>query len=150
MLSDLRRGYFAKIITDTASAVYELFAAALFHPVRGPAFLLLLVVALLIYFKRRKFRRKKQKNIAELDRNVVELSREYSRLVNIFRKKYKLEIQEAMTVAEFARMINDLNIPSDEAKKLTTVLEQYQQLRFREFPPSDEELQQAKKNLSRK
>ncbi len=150
LLSDLRRGYFAKIITDTASAVYELFAAALFHPVRGPAFLLLLVVALLIYFKRRKFRRKKQKNIAELDRNVVELSREYSRLVNIFRKRYKLEIQEAMTVAEFAKMINDLNIPSAEAQKLTTVLEQYQQLRFREFPPSDEELQQAKKNLSRK
>ena len=148
LLSDLRRGYFAKIITDTVSGAYELFAAVLFHPVRGPVFLLLLCAALMMYLKHRKARRKKQKSIAELDRNVVELSREYSRLLNIFRKKYKLEIQETMTVAEFAGMIKGLNIPSAEAGRIITVLEEYQQLRFRVSPPSDEELRQAKKNLS--
>ena len=103
----------------------------------------------MMYLKHRKARRKKQKSIAELDRNVVELSREYSRLVNIFRKKYKLEIQETMTVAEFADMLKGLNIPSAEAGQIVKVLEEYQQLRFRVSPPSDDELQQAKKNLSR-
>ncbi|MHB9139555.1 MAG: transglutaminase-like domain-containing protein [Victivallaceae bacterium] len=147
LLSDLRRGYFAKIITDTVSGGYELFAAVLFHPVRGPVFLLLLGAAVMIYLKHRKSRRKKQKDITELDRNVVELSREYSRLVNLFRKKYKLEIQETMTVAEFARIINDLNLPPAESQRITTVLKEYQQLRFRVSPPSDEELRHTKTSL---
>ncbi len=148
LLSDLRRGYFAKIITDAGAGIYDLFAAIFFHPVRGPIGLLLFIFALIIYLRHRRSRFKKHKSIAELHKNVVELSKEYARIANMLRKRYNLEIQESTTVSEFAKMITDLNIPPDEAQRITDVLREYQQLRFRELPPSDKELQQTKNRLS--
>ena len=148
LLSDLRRGYFAKIITDTATAVYELFAAMFLHPVRGPVSLLLFIFVLIIYIRHRKSRRIGHKNIAELHKNVVELSKEYIRLSNMLKKRYNLEIQANTTVAEFAEMITNLKITPDEVKRITDVLNEYQQLRFRELPPTDKELHQAKRRLA--
>ncbi len=148
LLSDLRRGYFAKIITDTGTAIYELFDAIFFHPIRGPISLLLFVFALILYIRHRKSRRKEYKSLAELHKNVVELSKEYARIANMLKKRYNLEVQVNTTVSEFAKMITDLNIPPAEVQRITEVLKEYQQLRFRELPPSDKELLQAKKRLS--
>lgn len=149
LLSDLRRGYFAKIITDAGAGIYELFAAMFFHPVRGPIGLLLFIAAIVMYARHRKSRVKKHGNIAELHKNVVELSRKYTRTENVLRKKYNLEIQENTTVSEFSKLIMDLNIPPAEVQRITEMLNEYQQLRFRELPPSDTELHLAKNKLSR-
>ena len=148
LLSDLRRGYFAKIITDAGTAIYELFAATFFHAVRGPISLLLFVFALIIYVRYRRSRRKEHKNIAGLHKNVVELSKEYARVANMLKKRHNLEIPANTTVDEFAKMIMNLNIPPAEVQRITDVLKEYQQLRFRELPPSDKELHQAKRRLS--
>ncbi len=148
LMSDLRRGYFAKVITDASAGIYELFGKMVFHPVRGPVCLLLLVAALIIYLRRRRVRMKKDKCIAELHRNVAKLSREYSRIASMLRKKYHLEITGNTTVAEFSAMINNLNIPPAEIQRITAALQEYQQLRFRETPPTDKELHQAKNRLS--
>ncbi|MFA7231682.1 MAG: transglutaminase-like domain-containing protein [Victivallaceae bacterium] len=150
LLSDLRRGYFAKAIVSVFSEITTAFTNLLWHPVRGPLFLLALIAATIYFIRRRRRNRVHVRLVAAPDHNVLKLSAIYRKIVKTLRKYPDIELNETTTVKELSDQLKNAKIPQGEIIRLKNLFAEYQAIRYREQPPSDAQVREFKHKASSK
>ncbi len=144
LLSDMRRGLFARVIINAAENIYLFLKMLLWNPWRGPLFLLLMGWLL----KRRveRLRRANRRFIAQFSRPDtarLQLSKAYHKLLRSLRKYPEITITAATTVGELATMIQAAEtVPDERKKQLLHRLKQFEDMRYHVMPPSPEQLRE--------
>ncbi|QSH41090.1 transglutaminase domain-containing protein [Lentisphaerota bacterium ZTH] len=144
LLSDLRKGYYARAILAFFTAVYRIMLFILWHPVRGGIFLIAMFFLLRWLWKRRK---KRQIDLVFKDRlpkTTAELSRTYLKIVRKLAKREDFLIKESTTAKEILVQLQTASLPQNKAAYIRLILENYQALRFREKAPSVEQIKTFK------
>ena len=139
VLSDLRRGNFAKAVIDIASAGYFAIKDFIWNPFRGPG--LLLLAGLWIFHALRR-RDKKTMIRLGLDANTNALRNEFRSLEQFIRRRRKLPRPPHLTINEWIR---SFPLSDKMLAKFAELSGRYMDIRFRQSPSSPEEISELKK-----
>ncbi|MFA6568698.1 MAG: transglutaminase-like domain-containing protein [Victivallales bacterium] len=138
-LSDVRRGSFAKAVTDIASAGYFALRDFVWNPFRGPG--LLLLAGLWIFHLLRE-RSKKGMPRPGLDANTRALQDEFRSLEKFIVRKRNLPRPPHLTINEWIR---SFPLPDGMLAEFAGLSGRYMDIRFRQRQPSPEEISEFKK-----
>lgn len=154
VLSDMRRGYFAKAITTFFSALFGLIWMLIRHPLRGP----MIIIPLLFFLLRKKIKRffKSSDAFTGLSEMAILLRKEFEFMEANVSRKTGLPRSCSTTIEEWkeqvCRQMNGTSadtsfkpVPSISlSSDFTTLIEKYQSLRYRQFPPETNEINEFK------
>lgn len=160
VLSDMRRGYFAKAVTTFFSAFFGLIWLLIWHPLRGP----LIIITLLFCMIREKIKRlfRHPVTLDGFPENVILLRKEFKLLEACVSKRTGLRRSPATTIREWekqmiCRQANETSeavlappVPSASlSPNFAALIQKYQNLRYRQSPPEINEINEFK-TLNRK
>jgi hypothetical protein len=139
VLSDLRRGSFAKAVIDIVSAGYFVLEDFLWNPFRGPGVLLL---SGLLMFHLLRRRNKKSMTRLGLDANTHALRNEFRSLEKFIRRRRNLPRPPHLTINEWSR---SFPLSDSMLAKFAELSGRYMDIRFRQREPSQEEISEFKR-----
>jgi hypothetical protein len=142
LLSDLRRGYFARAIINFAVNIYDMLKLVIWNPWRGTITLVVILFALYYYLRNRKRRKQHKTKLDVPDPGMRRLIKFYLKLRKKLAKHPEIEVSHTTTAAELVEQIRKSNIL--HAEQYIKLLEKYQSIRFRENAPSPEDLHSLK------
>ena len=139
VLSDVRRGSFAKAVIDIAVAGYFAVRDFIWNPFRG---LCLLLLAGLWIFHDLRRRNKKTMIRLGLDANTHALQNEFRNLEKFIRRRRSLPRPPHLTINEWIR---SFPLSDGMLAKFAELSGRYMDIRFRQSHPSHEEISEFKK-----
>ncbi len=139
VLSDMRRGNFAKAVVDIASAGYFALRDFVWNPFRGPGLLLL---AGLWIFHIRSRRNKKEMLRLDMDANTHAFQNEFRNLEKFITRRRGSPRPPHLTINEWIR---DFPLSDEMLAKFSELSGRYMDVRFRQRRPSQEEISEFKK-----
>jgi hypothetical protein len=138
ILSDMRRGYFARAIIDFFVGIWRLLVLLCWHPFRGPIVFLLLTWITVHYVRRWKKRRVVSNKFDIPDEVFVELGKAYRQINRELREKYELNISDSSTINEFIKELAESDMAQDYKEWIIKLLREYESMRYQKNPPSTE------------
>lgn len=147
LLADLRRGYFAKIIVDTVEFIIDFFIAIFWHPVRG-IFGLAGIMLLCIWLWRHLNSIRNKTEIIIINGNVIKISQLYQSYAKKISKHYHLTISHVTTVIELCNLIKIAEHDDNRSASIIALLNKYQTYRYRKVPPSEQDIEELKKEFN--
>lgn len=139
LLSDVRRGNFAKAVIDIASAVYFALRDFVWNPLTGPGLLLLFGLWISHAMRRRN---KKLMTQLGLDPNTHALQSEYRSLERFIIRKRKLARPRHLTINEW---LHSFPVSDSLLARFAELSGAYMNIRFRQRNPSADEISEFRK-----
>ncbi len=139
VLSDVRRGNFAKAVIDIASAGYYAVRDFVWEPFRGSG---LLLIAGLLVFHFLRGRSKKEMIRLGLDAETHALQNEFRSLERFIKKRRNLARLPHQTIDEWLR---SFPLSDSMLAKFAELSGKYMDIRFRQRKPSAEEISEFRK-----
>lgn len=144
VLSDVRRGFFAKAVLTFLISFFEVCREIIWHPLRGP---LIAIAALLIFLLKLISTRRKLKSVWKLTENTFRLAQEFKRFEKKLSSITKIHRENSSTINEWLAKIAD-KYP-ERSNDLKEFSEVYQIYRFGNgSPPSQNEIQRIRKIIN--
>lgn len=139
VLSDMRRGNFARAVIDIVSAGFYAIRDFVWNPYRGPGLLILAILWALHFLK---MRNEKTRIRLGLDANTHALQNEFRSLEKFVSRKRSLPRPQHLTTLEWIR-----SFPQSDGMlaKFAELSERYMDIRFRQRHPSPEEISEFRK-----
>ncbi|MCP3966221.1 MAG: hypothetical protein GY750_09750 [Lentisphaerae bacterium] len=150
LLSDLRRGYYAKAIIKFFTAIYRMLLYIIWHPVRGTIFAVSMYLLIRYLWKRRNLRHKDLILNNKLPKTTFELSRMYQKIVKKLSRREDFCIKVSTTPAEIIVQLPKSSLEKETISYMQQVLEEYQKMRFREKPPEHDKVKEFKRFVRKK
>jgi hypothetical protein len=138
MISDMRRGYFARAIFGFLGGIWDFLVIIFYHPLRGPLLGLLIIAATVYYIRRRLKRRQAKHDFAVPAEVFIELGNIYRKILDQLKDKYEMDLSAASTISDFIDALSKSNMPEEGKKRLIGLLREYEAMRYRKTPPSNE------------
>ncbi|MDD5698672.1 MAG: transglutaminase domain-containing protein [Victivallaceae bacterium] len=138
LLSDLRRGYFARAIVDFWLGVWRLTVLICYDRIRGPLLGLLAAVILIFRLRRRLLNRRARHDFDRPEKRLAELSGKYRKMQRLLTARYALDLTPASTVADLVRELSKAKLPELQQERLVRLLREYEAIRYRKTPPPPE------------
>ncbi len=138
LLSNMRRGYFARAIIEFFVAIWRLLVLICYHSVRGPIIAVLFVALVLYYIRRRRNARKPKHDFDCPEEIFIELSKTYRKIQKRLKSKYELHLSISSTINDFIIELSQSAMPESQKISLIKLLREYEAMRYLKTPPSQE------------
>ncbi|MFA6715560.1 MAG: transglutaminase-like domain-containing protein, partial [Victivallaceae bacterium] len=138
MLSNMRRGYFARAIIGFLAGIWEFIVIIFYDPIRGPFIGLLIIITAVYYIRRRRKMRQVKHDFAVPDEIFIDLGNTYRKIQKRLKDKYEIDLSASSTISDFIDALSGSDMPETEKKRLSGLLREYEAMRYRKTPPASE------------
>ncbi len=148
LFADMRRGYFAKAVVDIFKSTFSLLLYLVWHPIRGPGFIIVLFLINLY----RLLRSGNGRYRGDISPARQELCGIFSKIEKAVREKTRIQREHGMTVSEWkenAAHSAFFSYRSELRGSFNTLLKEYEDLRYRQPDPSPKEIKSFRNKYSK-
>ncbi|MDD5597554.1 MAG: transglutaminase-like domain-containing protein [Victivallaceae bacterium] len=147
ILSDMRRGYFARAIIAFLAGIWEFIVIIFHNRIRGPLLGLLIILTAVYYIRRRRRMKRVKHDFAVPDKIFIDLGNTYRKIQNRLKDKYEIDLSDSLTISDFIDALSASKMPETEKKRLSGLLREYEAMRYRKTPPAPEIYMDFKKRF---
>ena len=147
LLSNMRRGYFARAIIGFFVALWQFIVLVFNDRIRGPVLTVMLIALAVYYIRRRRKRRKAGNDFDSPDEMLAELSKSYHKIKKQLKTKYALDLSPSSTISDFILELSKSPMPELQKISLIKMLRKYEAMRYQKKPPPREVYLDFKKHF---